>query len=625
MDNRFGLKDFLLFALVAAVLVAVVLGMFQFDRQWDTVRQLEQQNQTLASDLNQLGRKIDRLARSGIAVSGTGGATTQAAVDEDDPFRLIDEAEQNEDFARGGWFLDNFGTKIGRLTPLVSSDVYASWVQNLVLESLVQRDPYTMEWQPKLAESWEVSDDGLEMTFHLREGIRFSDGEPMTADDVVFTFDSARNPEVQADRVRAYMEQLDTVEAVDDQTVKFTFSEPYFQNFETAATMPVLPRHFYEKFSPTQFNEGLGLLVGSGPYLLPDAENWSPTQDVTVVRNPRYWGPPATFDRMNFKQVQEEAAEEVMFRNGELDRYGASPENFDKLKADPDIGKMATSFSYDTVFGGYTYIGWNQSKLEDGQEIPTIFADKRVRQAMTMLVDRKRLADDLYAGYATVANGPFSPTGPQSAPDVEAWPYDVDRAVALLNEAGWDDRNGDGVLEDGDGNMLRFTLAYSGGNQFTEKIVLALQDMFARGGVLMELERLDWPALIERLQKGTYEATTLGWSSGPESDPYQIFHSSQAKVGGDNRSGYKSPEFDAAVDDARTTMDEDERMQKWHEVHRILHEDQPYTFLLNRQSLRFFNNRIKNVKTSPMGLNYEAMNGGALPWYIPTSQQRAVN
>ncbi|MEM6315553.1 MAG: ABC transporter substrate-binding protein, partial [Planctomycetota bacterium] len=241
MENRFGVKDFFLFGLIAVVLVAVLMAMLQFDRQFDTVARLDRQNEILASDLNQLGQKLDTLLmetrNSGLrvapqaavtpsAVDGPAAnadpdsaATSDESVEEqventpvvasgDVTFALVEEAEQNPDFARGGWFLDNFGTKIGRLTPLVSSDVYQTWIELIVQESMAQRNPFTLEFEPRLAESWDISSDGLMMTFKLRDGLRFSDGEPLTSADVVFTFDWILNPEVRADRRRAYLTKL---------------------------------------------------------------------------------------------------------------------------------------------------------------------------------------------------------------------------------------------------------------------------------------------------------------------------------------------------------------------------------------------------------------------------------
>ena len=619
MENRFGIKDFFTLALLVVVIALVGLSMFQFERQWRVVQEIKADNRQLADDINRLQRKIE----SGIVVSGAQpGAAGPAGETPQDPFYQIVQAEEEPDFARGGWYIDNFSTKIGRLTPLVSTDIYQTWIEYLVCETLGQRDPYTLEFIPKLARSWKASADGLTYTFELREEAVFSDGSPVTADDVVFTFDWIRNPEVQADRTRSYLTKLKDVKKIDDYTVEISFTEPYFLNFETVITTSILSKKFYGEMSPVDFNESISLLFGSGPYMLESERNWSPEQPVTLVRYPRYWGVAPTFEKMIFQQIEEDAAQSVMFRNGDLDFFRTAPEQYQQLIEDPAITDMSQAFAYDTPYGGYTYIGWNQEKRIGGTPQKTVFADERVRRAMTMLVDRQRLADEIYYGYATPASGPFAPTGPQSDPTVEPWPYDVEAATKLLAEAGWLDRNNDGVLENEQGVPLKFKLMYPGGSDISEKIALFLKDSFAAGKVLMEPDRQDWPVLVDRLNKSDFEAATLGWSSVPESAPYQIFHSDQAKTGGDNRTGYRSERLDKAIEDARTTIDPEKRFPKWQLVHRILHEDQPYTFLLNRKALRLINDRIKNVEETKLGLNYEFLNpNGVMPWYMPKAQQ----
>lgn len=618
MENRFGIKDLWLYSLIGALILVIALAMRQFDRQYERVIAIQESQQKLIADVDGLRRRIEQ----GVAVTtNTSGSTTPEGAGTD-VFSNLRAAEAMPGFARGDQFIDDFGTKVGKLTPLVSSDVYQTWVELIVCESLASRDPNTLEYVPRLASRWEISKDGLTMRFFLRRGVTFSDGSPLTADDVTYTFELIQNPAIQADRARAYLTKLKEVKKIDDYTVEFTFSEVYYLNFETIASASVLSRAFYSKFTPEQYNERTGLLMGSGPYMLEDPENWTPGNGVRLLRNPRYWGVPGTFDRLIFGETESEFTSYVKYGNREMDVLRCTPEVFDNAKANPKIMEFSDAKAYTSTFGGYTYIGWNQKRKVDGVDKPTRFADKRVRQALTMLIDRERLVNEIYRGYGLVASGPFSPIGPQSDPSIQPWPFDQTKARALLREAGFEDRNGDGIIEDSAGVPFKFTFTYSTGNALTEKIILFIKDALSAGGIAMDTEPVDWPVLINKLNASDFDAVTLGWSSNPESDPYQVFHSSQIAGQGDNRTAYINPELDKVIDEARTTMDRATRMKLWNKVHAILHEDQPFTFMVSRQALRVFDKRIKNVTESKLGLNYEHLNGGMIPWFVPKAEQR---
>lgn len=617
MENRFGIKDFVLFVLLLALIITVVTAMVQFDRQYKEVLTIKQQNVETAREVNAIKRQL----ASGIVTAGP--TTGTAASVGDDAFSVIRKAEAMPEFARGDWHIDNFGTKVGRLTPFVSTDIYQRWVEFQVLESLAVRDHYSLEYQPRLAERWEVQPDGLKMTFWLRKGVTFSDGTPLTADDVVFTFDWMMNPAVDAERARGYFKRtFSGVKKIDDYTVEFTFKEPYFQSFEQVSSMGIMPKHFYSKYTPQQYNEKTGLLMGSGPYRLETPDGWTPGQLVTLHRNDRYWGEAPTFDRIIFHEIQGESTQMVLYGNREHDVLRCTAPMYDKVINDPKIMEFSNNFEFDSIFGGYLYIAWNQEKIKDGKTEQTRFADKRVRRAMTMLLDRERMAKEIFLGYATVASGPFIPQNPQADPSVRPWPYDPSAAKELLREAGFYDRDGDGVIDGPDGSPFKFTFTYPSGSDTWEKVVLFAKDSFSSAGIIMTPERIDWPVLVKRLDNSDFEAVTLGWSSTVESDPYQIFHSDSIANQGDNRTGYRSDEIDKTIDSARVTIDRDERMKLWNKVHRIVHEDQPYTFLFNRKALRLIDKRVKNVEKSRLGLNYEHLNGGMIPWFVPENQQR---
>lgn len=639
MENRFTIKDLFLTFLMLAVIGVVILAMFQYDRQWDTLKQLQkqadEQNKVAAEQtrlLSDIRGLLEKSVSSGAvltpsptrdAVSVPQPATQPAgtfASAKGDPFKYIDEAVRKPDYARGDWLVENFGAKVGKLTPMLSSDVYGSVVQNRVMEQLAYRDPETFEWVPQLATDWKISEDGLVATITLRRGVTFSDGAPFSAEDVVFTVNWALNPDVEAPRWRAGLEPLEKIEKTGDYEVVFTFKRPYFEWQNIALGMSPLSKAFYGRFTPKQFNEHVGLLIGTGPYRLRDPEGWRPGSGIELIRNERYWGTPAPFNRIYYREVEEDAAELTMFRNGELDRFGAQPEQYDMLKEEPTIQQHNNRYEYFFRDGGYTYIAWNQSRVGK----PTFFADKRVRQAMTLLIDRQRIVNDVFRGYGKLAVGPFGVSSLQNDPEIQPWPYDVKKAIALLAEVGFKSRNDRGVLVNADGAEFRFKLTYSNANPLTEKIVLQIKDSLARAGIIMEQEPTDWPVMVKKLDTRDFDAITLGWTGGIETDIYQMFHSSQIKDGADNFMSYSNPELDAAIEEARKTVDSDLRMPIWRKAHRILHEDQPYTFLIFGKSLAFMDKRFQNVRETRSGLNYFGQDTMPIPWYVPRAMQKHV-
>jgi peptide/nickel transport system substrate-binding protein len=614
MGNRFGVKDFLLMVLMVVIIISMWLSMKQRDREWEVLQSMREQSDTQNRELADLRK----LLAQGIRVSGS--ASSQSAVAEmGDPFKYVKEAEAQKDYATGDWFIDNLQSKVGVLTPLVSTDLYATIVQGRVLESLAYEDPNTLEYVPLLATSWQISPDGLTFTFQLRRGVVFSDGEPFTADDVIFTFDWIMNPAVQAPRDRAYLEKVKSVEKHGDYEVVFHLREPYFQSLDLTAGLNILAKHFYSKFKPAQFNQNPGLLIGTGPYKLRDPQSWRPGQKIELLRNDQYWGETPSFDRIIYEQVETEAASLTMFRNAEVDTFAAQPEQYRLLMKDKDFVDHSQHFELDSPLGGYIYIGWNQKR--DGKA--TVFADKRVRTAMTLLTDRQRICDEVMLGYARVADGPFDPLGkPQRAPGLQPLPYDPDKAKELLKEAGFEDRNGSGVLQGPDGQPFTFKLTYPSKIATYERVVLFIKDSYAKAGVKVELDPTDFSIMIDRINKRDFDVVSLGWSGAAEDDLYQIFDSSQIKDEGDDFISYVNPELDKLIEEARSTVDESKRMKLWQQCSQIIHEDQPYTFLYRSKSLLFMAPRIKDVSTSKLGLNAIQRYNMPLPWYVPKALQK---
>jgi len=678
MDHRFGFRDLLVCALLVLLLVAVGLAMVQYDRQWDQIQAIRSQLRELTGDTARIRQMIER----GEGIRAPRGETAEADPDAargtetstgpEDRFERLRQLQARPDYARGDTLVRAFAQPPDRLTPIISSDAYASAIQGYVLESLAERHPETLEWEPLIARDWETvhnlqawqayidrhlgepvtenavrGEEGytalegneeaqtaylerrleegrrreeiirdpeappaVTLRFHLRRGVQFSDGEPLTADDVVFTYHWIMNPEVEAIRLRVYYEPIRSVEKIDKHTVAFHFREPYFRAFDFAAGMQILPEHFYSRFEPSEFNQHPALLLGSGPYRLPSPEGERPRPGVPIelVRNPRYWGEAPAFDALVWRVIEQDSSREQAFLNREIDGLSASPEQYDRLRENEKLMERAQRFEYLSPSSGYNYIGWNQSR---GGE-PTPFADARVRRAMTLLLDRQRIAEEVYRGYARVATGPFNPLGRQANPEIEPLPYDPEQGQRLLAEAGYRDRNGDGVLQTPDGAPFVVTLNTPAGSETYQQVAMFVRDSYRRAGIDFRVKPLEWQVLIERLkQTRDFDAVALGWTGSLEGDPFQIFHSSTIPPPGDNATSYANPELDQLIEKARMALDEEKRFALWHQVHRILHEDQPYTFMMVGQNLSFYDGRIRNIHRTRLGLT------PVTEWYVP--------
>ena len=615
MSNQTNSRPWLLYLLHSVLIVLIVLTMYQIDRQWLKLTEMQAVMTEQANVIRELrGALSNGVATGGSVTASTGGDKQVAPV-----FKRAQAATRQPDFATGDWNVEAFSTNIKTITPLISADAYAANVQGYVLESLINRDPDTLEWQGLLAKSWQVSPNGLVISFQLRDDLSFSDGVPLTAEDVAFTYHFIMTDAIQAPRERAYLDKISKVETKGKYEVVFTFKEPYFEALSLAGSMNILAKHFYEPYlqQPQKFNESKGLLLGSGPYKLNNPSTWTPDQgNVELVRNERYWGDvQPTFSRILWKIIQNDSARLTTYRNSDIDSYSARPVEYQGLKTDPQIIAKSRNFEYMPPVAGYSYIGWN----EDRGGKPTRFADKRVRQAMTYLTDVNRIIKDVFLGYAEPALSPFSNTSKQHNPVLAAYQFNLDKAKSLLNEAGYADRNGDGVVEDQAGQPFEFKLTYFEANEDTKRMVLLLKDLYARAGVKMIPFPQEWPVMLENLQKKDFDAITLGWTSGIETDLFQNFHSSQALSKGDNFIAYKNPRLDKLIDAARRTVDESLRMPIWREAEQILYEDQPYTFLMRRKSLLFVDKRIHNLQMSKMGLNL-----GSTPMenYVPAALQK---
>lgn len=340
--------------------------------------------------------------------------------------------------------------------------------------------------------------------------------------------------------------------------------------------------------------------MGSGPYLF---EKWDTGKEIVLKRNEDYWGKKPFVERINFKIITDDTVALQVFKRGELDFMSLTPIQWVRQTKTSKFRQAADKHRY--YLPGYSYIGWNTRK--------PYFSDKRVRRAMTMLVDRESILKNIQYGFGKVVTGNFFYESADYDKSIEPWPYDQEGAAKLLDEAGWKDTDGDGI-RDKDGLPFRFEFTISSGSQLAEKLSTILKEELSKVGVEMTIRPLEWALFTKTLDDRTYDAVTLGWRLPVEADPYQVWHSSQSGEGS-NFVGFENEEADRIIEEARTNFDRDERMRMYRRFHGIMHDEQPYTFLFVNESLVALDKRFENVVVYPLGLD-------PTEWWVPEEKRK---
>ncbi|MFM1922086.1 MAG: hypothetical protein RLZZ303_3720 [Candidatus Hydrogenedentota bacterium] len=539
--------------------------------------------------------------------SGDAPASEAATTAEPEVDRAVAKlGEESADTpVKGDWLLGVMPAEMPHLNPITSSDAYATRITEHIFQNLLDIDPVTLEMRPLVAERWEESEDHLVYTFHLRKDVTFSDGVPLTAHDVKFTFDKMMDPAVDAAHMRNYYEGVSSCEVLDDHTVRFTCNKPFWQHLVYLGDFDILPKHIYET---GDFNNHPNARnpIGSGPYVL---ETWETNQQLVLARNPNYWNKDSLnagyIDKWVYKIItNDDTALEVLLSGG-VDMLSLRPKQWVGRAAQPDFEQRFQKKSWYSPF--YNYIGWNMDRPQ--------FSDKRVRRALTMLLDRETIRQTVFEGLAQTVTSGFLPGTPSCNPNIEPWPFDPVGAAALLDEAGWVDSDGDG-LRDKDGVPFRFELLLVNQSNEAEQTATVFKEELLRAGIELNIRQLEWAVMIERVQKREMDSWMLGWSMPPFPDEYQLWHSSQVE-GGSNYVGFRNAEADDIIVRARETFDTDARNALFHRFHEIMHEEQPYTFMFSPSALVAIDKRVHNTVVYPL-----LRNRPRFEWFVPLELQK---
>lgn len=470
--------------------------------------------------------------------------------------------------------------------------------------------------------------------FAMRSGPTWHDGRPVTAQDVKFSYDALMNVNVDAMRIRNYLEDVVSCEVLaDGQTLHFQANRPYYKMFESLiGILPILPRHV---FNPEQFggdDKAFGDAfnthgfrerpIGNGPWKFAE---WRKGTSVRLVRNDKYWKnelPDGTVARWKNGQPW---LDEILFVVADKT---AAVKEMQKGSLDVDDGVAADVWLQDATNApdftapnvrairpgfGYTYVGWNAAS--------PIFRDKETRRAIGMLIPRDRIIRDIHHDLHTPVNGPFFNRSPEYDRTIEPIPYDSRAAVRELRRAGWLDRDGDGIIEkEIDGRMVpfRFTYLIHNAMDYHQKVADIVKESVEQAGIRMDIRKIDWSLYSDEVRAKNFDAVRFAWTSVLDSDPYQIWHSSQIKDNGDNFISYRNPRVDELLELHREEFDPLRRWEMKREMHRLIHDDQPVFFQFAISDMMFYSRKLRGVKLYPSWLVFNFNEW----WFVDETRRR---
>jgi peptide/nickel transport system substrate-binding protein len=613
------------------VVILVVLGIFVF--QLDTLEERfirqSKQLRALGEATERLGGRIERLSAQiesqGLSV-GTGARRSRndeyADVRvlhpevpnflEEHDFQIFGEGAQSGGPLLRGWPSGD----LKGFNPITENAADLSDVSNYVAAGIARRMIWTdpERFYGDLAWRVEITNDFKEFTIYLRRGVRWHEvsgvdlddpkfawlgGEHLvTANDLAFSMDMLMNPQVQNGFAKGYYEELESWEALDDHTFVIRWKKKQWDNIGLSLGIDVIPEFVFafEEDGTRIPDETMGLrlnqhwynnrgYVGSGPYRLASYESGV---QMRLERNENYHGEKPAIDEIVFPIYTDANRTLLLLKAHEVhvgwlrpsqyreevlkwqDRPRSEwPQNSAFLNGDIQCEKLLRF--------AYSYIGWNGDK--------PLFADARVRTAMTLALNRRDIIDNIYVGFGKLATGPYLAATGYNDPDVDLLDFDLPRAAALLAEAGWEDTNADGLLDfDLNGEGVRvpfeFTLLIHASSPEYASLANVFKEDLLEIGVKLNIEAVEWSLMQKRMEEKRFDAYTGGWGLSFSSvDQYQLWHSTQADVPkGSNRVGFRNPEVDDLIVKLRETFDPEQRQAMSRRVARLIYDSQSYSF-----------------------------------------------
>ncbi len=513
-----------------------------------------------------------------------------AATTEDSSAASSDAEAAPDNIVAGGTWTRSSSSDATILNPILGSDSASSDIYGQLYPSLIGQDPFSGELVAgfgSLADSIDVSDDGLVYTFNLRDDMFWSDGEQVDANDFKYTYDAVASDNVETVR-KPNVEFIDNIEVVDDFTVEVTFSQVKCDAIGDVG-LGILPSHIYaEDFSDIMTSpENEAPTVSAGPMKF---QSWTRDDNTILVRNDDYVLGAPNLDGMIYRIVPDPGARLAQLQSGEVDITGLQPEQVEVIESDPNLNV------FNAKDDGYTYIGLNLANPdnpqlgedEDGniieQEPHPILSDQQVRLAMAHALDYQTIIDNVYLGQGYPIASNVLPAVSWAYDDsIQPYEYDPELAMQILEDAGYVDSDGDGVRETPDGEPLALSLMTNAGNTTREDLGVLVQDQLNNVGFDIDFQAIDFGTMVGQMLDQTYDMVIIGWT-GLGSDPNDdsFWHSRNDTPGsGFNFTSYSNPEIDELLEQGVSVPGcaVEDRAPYYQQIQQIIHDDIPYLFV----------------------------------------------
>ena len=539
----------------------------------------------------------------------------------------------------------HLNSDLDKINPITSTSANASLVERFLFSALIDVNPQTLELEPSFAVSRplieEVENDvfgetlpGLKITYEIRPEAVWDDGKPITAEDYVFALKVIKNPKVDCEHLRPYFEFIYDVKIDPTNPKKFTvYTKDQYILSESSSSGYLYPKHIYdpnglmdkfsvselsnpkniaslsgnldiikfaEEFNSEKFSRNPAFVVGSGPYKL---KEWSTGQRIILEKKQNWWGNQFAGEILGFDNYPDRIIYEIIVDNTTA-LTAMKDESIDVMRSIPskDYVDLKENDRFKSLFNlhepiapVYSYIGLNN-------KIPQL-SDKRVRQALSMALDYETINKVINYNLSSRTVGPVHPNKPYYNKNITPYPFDLNKAKALLDASGWNDADGNGVREkmiDGQSVPMKLTFLLPAGSEAAENIALMMKNNMAKIGVEIEIVSKEWTVFLEQIKSHDFDMCTMSWVMGPGlSDFKQIWHTDSYN-GGSNYIGFGNAYTDELIDKIRFELDEEKRNAMYLEFQEILHEEAPYIFMFTPKNKMAFHKRFDNANPSLM-------------------------